>query len=345
MRWVCILAGGSGERFWPLSRQATPKHLLRLFGGRTMLENTVRRVEGLVPPERILVLTNARQRDAAARELPFLPHQNLIAEPARRDTAPACALATAMARARDEEAVLALLPSDAMIHDIAAFRDQLAQLFEAAESEEAIFTLAIQPTGPATGYGYLELGPEDERGICRVERFTEKPDLETARAWVAGGRHAWNAGIFLWRTRVFLEEARRQQPALASFIEEFPSQEFVPWLEERFPSLPKISVDYAILEGAQAVRALRAAFDWDDVGSWTALPAHFPTDDSGNTLLGSTAVLDAARIIAVSSGRLIALCGVEDLIVVETSDAVLVAHQSKAQDIKKLLAKVPPELL
>lgn len=345
MRWACILAGGSGERFWPLSRLAIPKHLLRIFGGRTMLENTARRLEGIVPPERILVLTNAAQRASVIRELPFLPEANILAEPARRDTAPACALATALARSRDPEAVCALLPSDAMIHDAGTFRSQLAKIYQAAEQEGAILTFGIRPTYPATGYGYLEFGPQGEDGISEVLRFTEKPDAATAEKWVADGRHAWNAGIFVWQAEVFLREARRQCPQLADFIENFPANsDPAAYLETNFSTLPKISVDYAILEGAQNVRALAAEFDWDDVGSWTSLPRHFPSDASGNTCLGAVTALEARGNIAVSSGRTIALYGVEDLIVVETADAVLVAPKSRAQDIKKLFPSLPEHL-
>jgi len=339
-----VLAGGTGERFWPLSRAALPKHLLRLFGGRTLLENTVRRLEGVVPSENIFVLTNVAQREAAVRELPFLDPRQVIAEPAKRDTAPACALATAIARSRDKDATCAILPADAMIHDGETFRRQLRQAFEAASRGKDILTFAIPPAFPSTGFGYLELGEADADGIFPVSRFVEKPDREVAESYVAGGRHAWNAGIFLWSAELFFEESQRHIPELAKFIEDFPGEGLGDFLHSRFPNLPKISVDYAILEKARSVRALRAGFDWDDVGSWSSLPAHLGTDSSGNCLQGPTAVHESTGNIVLSTGRLIALCGVRDLIIVETPDAILVAHKDSAQHIKALQKLLPEPL-
>lgn len=339
-----VLAGGSGERFWPLSRASKPKHLLRLFGGRTLLENTVRRLEGCVLRENIFVLTNVAQREAALSELPFLPPENVVSEPAKRDTAPACALATAIARSRNPDATCAVIPADAMIHDEEAFRRQLIQAFQLASSGREILTFGIPPTTPSTAFGYLELGEKAANGSFRVIRFVEKPDLPLAEEYLAGGRHAWNAGIFLWSVELFLSECRRQLPELADFIEAFSLESAPSDLESRFPRLPKISVDYAVLENATAVRALQAEFDWDDVGSWSALPTHFPADADGNCVIGPTAVCDSRKNIVVSSGRTVALCGVEDLIIIDTPDALLVAHSNAAQKIKNLQALLPEEL-
>ena len=334
------MAGGSGERFWPMSRASTPKHLLKLLGDRTLLEAAVRRLEGLLPPENIFVLTNVAQHDAAVRELPFLPPENIIAEPAKRDTAPACALATAIARARGgDNTVCAMLPADAMIHDGAKFRSQLESAFVAAEESDVIVTFAIPPKYPATGFGYLHM----EEGDCPVpvKRFVEKPDLETAQAYVADGGYGWNAGIFFWQTGLFLREARKHVPDLAVFIEEFPVGDPSAYLADHFEHLPKISVDYAILERAERVVAIRAEFDWDDVGSWTALPSHLPVDDRENCVTGEVVLHDASGNIVVANSRLVALCGVSDLVVVETEDAVLICHRNAAQDIKKLQPLLP----
>jgi len=337
------MAGGSGERFWPMSRVKIPKHLLRLLGERTMLETTVRRVEGLVPWERVYVLTNVAQADTIRGELPFLPPGNILAEPAKRDTAPACALATGFARARDPRAVCVLLPADSMIHNVAAFRRQLGDAAQAAAQEEAIVTFAIPPTAPATGFGYLHLD-EERDGVRGVIRFVEKPDLPTAKLYLESGQYAWNAGMFLWRAEFFLKETTRLVPALADFIRDFPAGDPTAFLQERFSSLPRISVDYAIMEKASRVLAVKAQFDWDDVGSWTALPLHLGHDDDGNTSRGQVVQLDAKNNVAVSNGRLIALCGVEDLVVVETPDAILVCHRDAAQEIKKLQPLLPDPL-
>ena len=178
-----------------------------------------------------------------------------------------------------------------------------------------------------------------------MARFVEKPDLATAETYLAGGNHAWNAGMFIWRTAAFLNEARRQVPALAKFVEDFPRGDPMAYLAGHFASLPKISVDYAIMENATAVATQLAEFDWDDVGSWTALPAHLPLDDQGNTPRGTVVTQDASNNIAISGGRVIALCGVQDLVVVETPDAVLVCHRDAVQNIKKLIPQLPPAVL
>ena len=344
------MAGGSGERFWPMSRQKTPKHLLRLFDERTLLETTVARLEGLVPREQTFVLTNVAQLEGTRAALPGIPSENIIAEPVKRDTAPACALATAIAMASAPDAVCVVLPADAMIHDVAKFQDQLRDAVAVADADDAIVTLGIPPAFPSTGFGYLETGdslPDGANGshIRRLKRFVEKPDKDTAVAYVNDGRFFWNAGIFLWRAETFLTEAARQAPELAAFIRGLTSLENLPdYLADKFSTLPKISVDYAIMENAASVAAVLAEFDWDDVGSWTALPAHLGSDSEGNSTRGRFLQHDSAGNIAVSNGRLIALCGVRDLVVVETPDAILVCHKDAVQSVKNLQPHLPGEL-
>ncbi|HVW20307.1 MAG TPA: sugar phosphate nucleotidyltransferase [Opitutaceae bacterium] len=348
--YACILAGGSGERFWPMSRAKTPKHLLRLVSERTLLEETARRLEGVVPPSHIFVLTNAAQLEGIRAALPEVPPAQIVAEPARRDTAPAAALATALVRARDPQGVLAVLAADAFIEDRARFSAQLAAGLGWAAGSGALLTFAVPPTHPATGFGYLEMGEElarDARGgaFRRVLRFVEKPDAETARGYLESGRYAWNAGLFAWKAESFLAEAERNAPELAEFIRGFPRGDGARYLAERFPALPKISVDYAIMEKARTVATLVAEFDWDDVGLWTALPKHLPVDAAGNASRGAVRAVGSSNNIAVSNGRVIALCGVKDLVVVETPDAILVCHRDAVQDIKKLHPLLPKEVL
>lgn len=344
-----VMAGGSGERFWPMSRRSTPKHLLKLLGDQTLLETTVRRLEGLVPLENTFVLTNEAQIEATRAAVPFLPQQNLIAEPAKRDTAPACALATAIARSLHPEAVCVVLPADAMIHDVAKFRDRLADAIEASATG-AIATLGIPPTFPATGYGYLETAeahPPGPRGgrLHALKRFVEKPDLDKATAYLREGNFFWNAGIFIWKAETFLDEARRQVPALADFIQALDRFEALPeLLTERFAALPKISVDYAIMENARRLAAVIADFDWDDVGAWTALPAHIIPDAAGNSTRGLVVQHGSSENIAISNSRLIALCGVQNLVVVETPDAILVCDRNSVQQVKELQPLLPESL-
>ena len=345
---VFIMAGGSGERFWPVSRTATPKHLVKLLGDQTLLEQTVRRFEGLVPNDRIFILTNAAQLETTKKVVPFLPSENIIAEPAKRDTAPAAALATAMGRMLRSDAVVALFPADHMIHDGETFRKQLSDAAGRASEDPSIVTFSINPTHASTGFGYLELGErlseEGSTHFVRVNRFVEKPHIERAQEFLAGKRHGWNAGMFLWQAETFLSECDRQQPELSSFIRGFPADlDAVPaYLETTFPRLPKISVDFAIMEHASSVIAAVAEYDWDDVGSWTALPDHLGKDDNDNTLRGRVVALDSGRNIVVAGKRTVALCGVSDLVIVETDDAILVCHRNAAQQIKNL--PLPPEL-
>jgi mannose-1-phosphate guanylyltransferase len=354
--YACILAGGSGERFWPMSRVRKPKHLLKLFSDRTLIEETARRLEGVVPSENIFVLTNEAQLEGVRSALPFVPASQIVAEPVRRDTGPAAALATAMVCARDPEGVVALLPADAFIRDSRRFAAQLNVAFELASGkgwacpDAALFTFAVKPTFPSTGFGYLELGDpvavEPVSGDFRkVIRFVEKPDAAIAKSYFESGRYAWNAGMFLWRARTFLREADRLEPALGRFIGEFPQGDAGAYIASRFPGLPKISVDYAILEKARAVFTLVAEFDWDDVGAWTALPKHLGADSAGNAVRGPVVAADASGNIAYSNGRLIALCGVNDLVVVETADAVLVCHRDAVQNLKKLQPLLPKDVL
>jgi len=351
--FACIMAGGSGERFWPMSRAQLPKHLLKLFSERTLLEETVRRVEPVVGRANIFVLTNEVQLAATRAALDgILSPDQIVAEPAKRDTAPAAALATALVRARaGENATLALLPADAFISDAATFGRQLAAAYPRASSSGAIVTIAIKPTSPSTSFGYLEMGDEVARGagglIRKVKRFVEKPDAPTAKRYVDSGHYGWNGGIFVWRVGTFLQEADRNSTALAGFIREFPADRTAAatFLSSRFAALPKISVDYAIMEKAAAVETIVAEFDWDDVGLWTALPKHLPSDASSNAVRGPVVAVDASNNVAFSNGRIIALVGVKDLVVVETADAILVCHRDAVQDIKKVTAQLPKELL
>lgn len=345
------MAGGSGERFWPMSRAHAPKQLIKLFGEATLLEQTVHRLDGVVPRRNIFVLTNQAQLASARAALPMLAPSQIVAEPAKRDTAPAAALATALVRARDPKGVMALLSSDAMIHDGRRCGEQIGAALQQAARSRALLTVGIPPSHPATGFGYLELGRTVGRGrdgsvIRRVQRFVEKPDLATARRYVKSGKYFWNAGMFAWGVESFLAEADRQAPTLAEFIRGFPRRNPARYIAREFPALePRTSLDFAIMEKARSVETVVAEFDWDDVGLWTALPKHVATDEAGNTARGAVLVSGSANNIVVSNGRLVALCGVNDLVVVETADAILVCHRDAVHDIKKLVGRLPKELL
>jgi mannose-1-phosphate guanylyltransferase len=351
--YALILAGGSGERFWPLSRRARPKQLLRLVSDLTLLEETVDRLSGLVPHDRIVILTNVDQ-EAAVRELmPKLPKENILAEPAKRDTAAAIALGAGWVARRDHSATMLVLPADHVIKDRAAFQKTLMTAVRAAEETGALVTIGIKPTWACPGFGYIEHGEKiqlrsakGETEIYRVVRFREKPNADLAESFLRKGNFRWNAGMFVWSVPTVLSEFNRQSPELANFISQVRAPgDFAKTLHERFSKLPKISFDYAIMERADRVLVVEAAFDWDDVGSWTAVANYLKRDEKNNaTNCPITAIDSTGNIISDQNGANIALLGVHNLIIVRTDDALLICHRHHAEKIKDLVAKIPPEL-
>ncbi|MEP6698203.1 MAG: sugar phosphate nucleotidyltransferase [Verrucomicrobiota bacterium] len=351
--YALILAGGSGERFWPLSRRARPKQLLRLVAEQTLLEQTVERLEGLITRERILILTNVEQ-EAAVRELmPKLPAENILAEPAKRDTAAAVALGAGWVAVRDHAATMIVLPADHVIADTSAFQKTLTTAATAAEETGALVTIGIKPTWACPGYGYIEQGEavrlrgiSPESGVYRVVRFREKPDADLAESFLRKGNFRWNAGMFVWSVPSVLSEFNRHTPELASFISQLRAPDnFNRTMRERFSELPKISFDYAIMEKADRVLVVEAEFDWDDVGGWSAVAKYFKTDADGNAANGAITALDSTNNIVFNpDGTEIALLGVHNLIVVRTGDAMLICHRHQAEKIKNLVGKLPEKL-
>jgi mannose-1-phosphate guanylyltransferase len=351
--YVLILAGGSGERFWPLSRKSRPKQLLSLFSEETLLEATLRRLDGLVPPAQILILTNADQEAAVRALCPSLPRENIVAEPAKRDTAAAIALGAGWIAQREPGATMIVLPADHVIQDTAGFQRTLQVAAAAAEETGELVTIGIKPTWACPGFGYIEQGaplalssgPTNPPAF-EVVRFREKPNAELAETFLNQGHFRWNAGMFIWTVRSILGAFNRHAPALGEFITQLRSgEDFSALLKNAFPTLPKISIDYAILEKAARVLMVEAAFDWDDVGGWAAVAKYLKLDDAGNHSNCSIKTIESANnIVFTSQPRTVALLGVSDLIVVQTADAILVCHRQEAEKIKQLVALVPPEL-
>ena len=350
--YALILAGGSGERFWPLSRRNRPKQLLRLVSERTLLEKTIARLEGLVPSDRILILTNVDQEKAVRDLLKAFPKQNIIAEPAKRDTAAAVALGAGWVAARDHAATMLVLPVDHVIVDRAAFQETMKTAAAAAEETGALVTIGIKPTWACPGFGYIEQGePVRLRGdgtiaVHHVVRFREKPNTDLAESFLRKGNFRWNAGMFVWSVATVLREFNRHAPELADFISQVRTpKELEKILRERFPKLPRISFDYAIMEKADRVLVVEASFDWDDVGSWQAVARYFKKDEHGNAANSALTALDSSDNIIFNDGETtIALLGVHNLIVIRTSDAILICHRLQAENIKHLVGKLPPEL-
>ena len=351
--YALILAGGSGERFWPLSRRTRPKQLLRLISKQTLLEETVARLEGLVPQERTLILTNVEQEAAVRELLPTFPEKNILAEPAKRDTAAAIALGAGWVARSDHSATMLVLPADHVIKDREAFHKTIMAAVRAAEETGALVTIGIKPTWACPGFGYIECGEQVrlrakgiDTAVHRVLRFREKPNTDLAESFLRKGNFRWNAGMFVWSVPTVLSEFNRQSPELANFISQIRAPgNFEKTLRERFPKLPKISFDYAIMERADRVLVVEAGFDWDDVGSWTAVANYFKRDDKNNAAnCPVTAVDSTGNIVSDQKGGNVALLGVHNLIVVRTDDALLICHRHQAEKIKELIGKVPPEL-
>ena len=350
--YALILAGGSGERFWPLSRRNRPKQLLRLVSERTLLEETVARLEGFVPTERILILTNIEQEKGVRDLLEGFPKQNIIAEPAKRDTAAAVALGAGWVAARDHSATMLALPADHVIADRAAFQETMKTAAVAAEETGALITIGIKPTWACPGFGYIEQGErvrlrsDGKIAVHRVVRFREKPNVDLAESFLRKGNFRWNAGMFVWSVPTVLSEFNRHAPELADFISQVRSpKDLDKILHERFAKLPRISFDYAIMEKTEHVLVVEASFDWDDVGSWQAVAHYFKKDEHGNAANGALTALDSSDNIIFNDGETtIALLGVHNLIVVRTGDAILICHRHQAEKIKSLVGKLPPEL-
>jgi len=350
--YALILAGGSGERFWPLSRRNRAKQLLRLVSERTLLEETVARLEGFVPTERILILTNIEQEKGVRDLLEGFPKQNIIAEPTKRDTAAAVALGAGWVAARDHSATMLAFPADHVIADRAAFQETMKTAAAAAEETGALVTIGIKPTWACPGFGYIEQGEpvrlrsDGKIAVHRVVRFREKPNIDLAESFLRKGNFRWNAGMFVWSVPTVLSEFNRHAPELADFISQVRSpKDLDKILHESFAKLPRISFDYAIMEKAEHVLVVEASFDWDDVGSWQAVARYFKKDEHGNAANGALTALDSSDNIIFNDGETtIALLGVHNLIVVRTGDAILICHRHQAEKIKNLVGTLPPEL-
>lgn len=312
-----------------------------------MLTQTVERLDGLVEPQNVFVITNSEQVEGVREVCPSLPTENVVAEPVGRDTAAAVGLAMLLIKRKDPNASLAMLPADALIKDSKSFQSVLDAAFTASEAASRLVTIGIEPTEPATGYGYIQKGQRlsdvGEAALFEVAEFKEKPDLETAKAYVDSGDYYWNAGMFVWSVSAISDALATFTPSLKSGLDAIESrleagESIDALLAELYPDLEKISIDFAVMEKATNVVTLPATFDWDDVGSWPAIERHFPADSDGNVADGQAVFESSSRNIAVSSdGHLIALVGVEDMIVVHTPDATLICKKDEAERIKAVV--------
>jgi mannose-1-phosphate guanylyltransferase len=356
-RFVIIMAGGRGERFWPVSREKTPKQLVALLGSRSFLQQAVDRVLPLVPLKNILVVTNAIQAPEVRRQLPKLPAENVVAEPVGRDTCAAVTLGAAIVGQRSISGVMAVLPADQVIPEEKKFQQVLGDSFDLASRGQVIVTIGIKPSEPATGYGYIRVGnvlppPQGVKSyrttFFKAEQFVEKPNFEKAQEYLNSGQYRWNAGMFIWSFVTVTQGLEKHQPEMAAACQRWFKAAGTPKLNKvlarEYPEIKKISIDYALMEHAQNVVVADGAFDWDDLGSWTALARHLKADAEGNCAVAEFIHVDAARNIifdARTKNRTpIAVVGQRDTILVQTDDAVLLAHKSQAQKVKELVKRL-----
>ncbi len=357
-----ILAGGSGTRFWPRSRKARAKQILALDGERTMIQRTLDRLtvpedkRPLAEPHDVWVITNELLSEAICTQLDCIPQNQVVSEPAARNTAPAAGLAAFLIERLHPDAVIGIFPADHVITDEKAFVATIRKAIDLAAAGDNMVVLGIEPTRPETGYGYIETGSESQPGVLRVRRFTEKPNRERAEEFLAAGNYFWNSGMFVWSAKTLANAVRQHLPETAPLLEKiaaaWDTPEFDKVFSELYPQCENISVDYAILEPRSAkgehhsnLYCLPARFGWSDLGSWTALHEYRvgqkAADAASNVVQGSgTVVINAKGNYVYSPKKMIALVGVEDLVVVETDDALLITNRHHSQDVGKVVKEL-----
>jgi mannose-1-phosphate guanylyltransferase len=340
--YAVIMAGGSGTRFWPLSRRKHPKQLLELFGRGSLLEQAVARLHALIPPERIYVYTNELIRSEVCRRLPDVPRAQIVAEPASRNTAPTLGVAAHEILQRDPGGVMVILPADHVITKPAEFLRVLRAGCETAQENGKSVVIGLKPTRPDTGFGYVRVGAREGRlhgqGIYRVEKFTEKPPLAVARRYVASRRYLWNGGMFIWRASTLLDNFEKHQPQMARQLSELAKAGGVRStrnFRRLFPRFEKISIDYAIMEKISDIHAVAAEIGWNDVGSWAVAYDLSGKDSEANVRPGRSLSLDSHGNMVVARRSFVVTVGVQNLVIVETDDALLVCPRDRSQDVGK----------
>lgn len=349
MLHAVVMAGGSGTRFWPASRKMLPKQLLSLSSERSMLQATMDRLGNLVPAERQLVVTNRLLKDAVQEQLPKLPEQNIVGEPCKRDTAPCVGLAAAMIARIDPEGTMVVMPSDHVIADHESFQEAITAGSQLIDGDPTrIVTFGIRPSYPAESFGYIQRADQIESldiAAYRVEQFREKPDRETAKSYVDAGTYYWNSGIFLWRASTILDALKKNVPEmhvhLSRIAAAMDTDDFNDILEKEFTAIDGTSIDYAVMENYPNVVTIEAPFPWDDVGSWQALTRLHEPDAQGNTVVGSHLGIETGgTIIHAQPGHTIVTIDVEDLIIVQTDDATLVAPKHAEERVREVVKEL-----
>jgi mannose-1-phosphate guanylyltransferase len=346
---VCavIMAGGVGTRFWPRSREKSPKQFLEIVGKGTMIQNTVSRLEQFVDIHDTFVVTNRVQKALVIKQLPALPEQNIIVEPVGRNTAPCIGLAALHVRAIDPDAVMVVLPADHIIQDAREFQRVLNVAVETANESSSLITIGIKSTHPETGYGYIQMfnevgdhNPYFSRGVLKVKTFAEKPNLQTAERFLASGDFLWNSGMFVWRVDAILEQIQRCLPDLYTELQKVEpvvgTGQYQSTVEKVYGIIRGISIDYGVMEKADAVYVIPGEFGWNDIGSWSEVHRASGKDERGNSITGKVIQKDTTNCLIYSPDKLVATIGVDDLIIINTEDALLVCRKGRSQDVKEI---------
>lgn len=345
--YAIIMAGGVGSRFWPLSTTDFPKQFHDMLGaGDTLIQKTFSRLSKLIPTENIFILTNERYNDLVLEQLPMVSQEQVLLEPAMRNTAPCILYASLKIKKINPDAVMVVAPSDHWIEDEAAFSKNLQQCFDFCSNENALMTLGIQPTFPNTGFGYIEFDKSDQNAIKRVEQFREKPDYATAKSFIESGNFLWNGGIFVWSVKAISAAFEKFQPQMnALFLkgyEAYNTNEEKEFIQLHYSQADNVSIDYAVMEKAKNVFVLPATFDWNDLGTWGSLHEKLPKDNNNNSIVNANVFLENAsnNIISTSKDKLVIIDGLEDFIIVDKDDVLLIYPKSKEQDIKRIVTQL-----
>jgi len=346
-----IMAGGIGKRFWPMSCKKKPKQFLYLFGSQSMIRMTFDRLQPLISPKNILVITNKNHKKLTEKHLPGLPPENIIGEPMGKDTAPCIGLSALLTMAQDPEAVQVVLPADHLITDIKEFQRIIALGAELASQKDCLITIGIKPTRPETGYGYIQWDSiSDEKilpkqfytkDILKVKTFAEKPNLATAKRFMESGDFLWNSGIFIWKAKTILHELEESLPELHDSLmqvkKHINKKAFSRALLTAYRQIKSISIDYGVMEKSQNVFLLKGDFGWSDVGSWEAFYKLKDKDSSGNVIIGTSELLDSSNNLIISDKNLVAAIGIEDMVIINTNNIVLICPRNRSQDVKGIV--------
>ncbi len=345
--YAILMAGGVGSRFWPVSTTDFPKQFHDMLGsGDTLIQKTFSRLSKLIPVENILILTNERYNSIVLEQLPMVKQEQVLLEPAMRNTAPCILYASLKIKKINPNAVMVVAPSDHWIEDENAFSDNLQQCFDYCSEENALMTLGIQPTFPNTGFGYIEYDKTDTNSIKKVNQFREKPDYETAKSFIKSGNFLWNGGIFIWSVKAITEAFEQFQPQMYGLFlkgfESYNTSNEAAFIEANYALAENVSIDYAIMENAKNVLVLPATFDWNDLGTWGSLHEKLPKDDYNNAVVNATVLLQnsSSNIISTSKDKLVIIDGLEDYIIVDKDNVLLIYPKSKEQEIKGIVSQI-----